>query len=153
MGGSVWVNLGDLVWSLAKTLLVGQGSVDHAQLSGVMAGHISVLPLGRLCVELAARYRLRRGPLRVGLLRPPLGPRAQSPAGRQALARALVPLSLGPLVFANYDQTLSRTETFRRDLCLRGRRRHCTSQCPRSSGLPGHSRPMPASGAPTSRPL
>ena len=39
MGGSVWVDLGDLLRSLAETLLV---AVDHAQLSGVMAGYISI---------------------------------------------------------------------------------------------------------------
>ena len=41
MGGSVWVDLGDLLRSLTETVLV---AVDHAQFSGVIAGYISISP-------------------------------------------------------------------------------------------------------------
>merc|ERR1712176_809817 len=40
--GSVWLDLGDLLRSLAKTSLVGQGLVDHTQLSSVISGYYSV---------------------------------------------------------------------------------------------------------------
>lgn len=132
MWGSVWIDLGDLLRSLAKTSFVSRGSVDRDQLSGVIEGYRSVSSRGlspddferaayasarRICVELAARYLLDSD----GELfswDPASYPSAHAHNLERAgeLRHVLRCLDPAPLCLVDYDRTLFRTDDFRRDL-------------------------------------
>ena len=88
--------------------------------SGVVAGYHSVSPRGRLCVELAAWYLLDSdGTLFAWDPSAHPSSHAQNLWRASKLRHVLQCLSPSRLLFVDYDQTLSRTEAFRRDLCSR----------------------------------
>ena len=133
MWGSVWIDIGDMIRSIAKTSLVNRGFVDHTELDAVIAGYHQQSPHDlslkdftrsayisgmRLCVELACRYLLDFKD--DGLFA--WDRETYSSAHEHNLQRAMElrqvmrELNPDPLFFIDYDRTLFKTDAFKKQM-------------------------------------